>query len=93
MMFERNEMIELLQKERTLAETIMVRAERLPDHTAIVFNNEKITYRQLNDKIDSLAAAFLRMGIGAKDRIAVILPTRPEFLYVWYVPPRRLALP
>ena len=83
-MFERNEMIELLQKERTLAETITVRAERLLDHTAIVFNNENITYRQLNDKIDSLAAAFLRMGIGAKDRIAVILPTRPEFLYVWY---------
>ncbi len=83
-MFQRNEMIELLQKERTLAETITVRAERLPDHTAIVFNNETITYRQLNDKVDSLATAFLKMGIGPNDRIAVILPTRPEFLYVWY---------
>jgi fatty-acyl-CoA synthase len=84
MMFERNEMIELLQDERTLAETITVRAERLPDHAAIAFNNETITYRQLNDKVDSLATALLKMGIGANDRIAVILPTRPEFLYVWY---------
>lgn len=83
-MSERNEMIELLQDEKTLVETITVRAERLPDHTGIVFNNETITYRQLNDKVDSLATAFLKMGIGAKDRIAVILPTRPEFLYVWY---------
>ncbi len=56
----------------------------MPDHTAIIFKDEKITYRQLNDKIDSLATSFLKMGIGAKDRIAVILPTRPEFLYVWY---------
>jgi len=38
MMFQRNEMIELLQNESTLAETITVRAQRLPDHTAIVFN-------------------------------------------------------
>lgn len=83
-MFQRNEMIELLQNESTLAETITVRAERLPSHTAIVFNQERITYQQLNDKVDSLATAFMRMGIGKEDRIAVILPTRPEFLYVWY---------
>lgn len=83
-MFERNEMIELLQKEKTLAETISNRAEKRPEQTAIIFNNEKITFRQLNGRIDSLATAFLKMGIGTKDRIAVILPTRPEFLYVWY---------
>lgn len=83
-MFERNEMVELLYQEKTLAETISQRAEKRGGQTAIIFNDEKITFKQLNDKIDSLATAFLKMGISAKDRIAVILPTRPEFLYVWY---------
>jgi len=83
-MFQRNEMVELLQKEKTLAETITRRAEKRGGQTAIIFNDEKITFKQLNDKIDALATAFLKMGISAKDRIAVILPTRPEYLYVWY---------
>jgi len=83
-MFKKNEMVELLQKEKTLAESIANRAERIPEHTALIYDGEKTTFKQLNDKADSLAAAFLKMGIGAKDRIAVILPTRPEFLYVWY---------
>ncbi|MFY9112176.1 MAG: AMP-binding protein [Desulfomonilia bacterium] len=83
-MFERSEMVELLQREETLAESITERAAKRPDHTAIIFNDEHITYRQLNERIDALATSFLKMGIGADDRIAVILPTRPEFLYVWY---------
>ncbi|MCX7817513.1 MAG: acyl--CoA ligase [Syntrophales bacterium] len=83
-MFQKNELIDLLQKDNTLGESISNRAHLIPDHPAIIYQNRDISYRQLNEKIDALATAFLKMGICPGDRIAVILPTRPEFLYVWY---------
>jgi acyl-CoA synthetase (AMP-forming)/AMP-acid ligase II len=31
-----------------------------------------------------MAAKLMQMGVTATDRVAVILPNRPEFLYVWF---------
>lgn len=55
----------------------------VPDNTALAYNDECITYCQLQAKVDALATSFLKNGITREDRIAVIIPTRPEFLYVW----------
>ena len=82
-MAARNPMIELLESETTLGEMIENRARNLPDKTALIFHDEEITYRELNEKVDGLATALLERGITASDRIAIIMPTRPEFVYLW----------
>ncbi|MBW2637462.1 MAG: acyl--CoA ligase, partial [Deltaproteobacteria bacterium] len=79
----RNPMIELLGSETTLGEMIENRARELPDKTALIFHDDEVTYRELNEKIDGLATALLERSITASDRIAIIMPTRPEFLYLW----------
>lgn len=82
-MKEHNNFFDLLQQEKTLAEMIENRANRIPDKVATVFHDESLTFKEFNQKIDALATAFLKMGMTGNDRIAVILPTRPEFLFVW----------
>lgn len=82
-MRQRNEMFELLQQEQTLGEMIENRTRRIPESVATVFHDQSLTFKELNDKIDRLATALLKMGMTENDKIAVILPTRPEFLLVW----------
>lgn len=52
-----------------------------PDNVAIVFNNNYITYRQLDDSVNQLAASLIHLGIRHGDRIALLLPDRPEFIF------------
>ncbi|HQP31807.1 MAG TPA: class I adenylate-forming enzyme family protein, partial [Deltaproteobacteria bacterium] len=76
-------MIEKLQQESLLGEMLANRALATPGHTAIVFGQERISYAELDRRVDALACALLRRGITRTDRVAVLLPVRPEFLYVW----------
>lgn len=54
-----------------------------PDHTAIVFEDKRLTYLELNQNINRLANALLKMGIGKGDKVATILPNCLE-LYETY---------
>lgn len=78
-----NEIFDVLQQENTLVEMIENRAVKIPGSIATVFHDKSTTYREFNEKVDRLATAFLKKGLTENDRIAVILPTRPEFLLVW----------
>ncbi|HET9225705.1 MAG TPA: condensation domain-containing protein, partial [Thermoanaerobaculia bacterium] len=62
--------------ERTLpAETIhglfLAQAQRMPDAVALVFEEERITYRELAERSGRLAR---ELGVGPEDRVAVSLP-------------------
>ena len=48
-------------------------AEKNPNNIAVVFKDEKLTYRELNDKANSLANYFLSIGVKKGDIIPVIL--------------------
>lgn len=55
-----------------------------PDRVAIRFGDEQITYGEL-DALTARTAGMLRAaGIEAGDRIAVMLPNRPEFAAAYY---------
>jgi acyl-CoA synthetase (AMP-forming)/AMP-acid ligase II len=47
-------------------------AEKYPDKTAVVFGNTRYTFRELNDRINSLANALSNMGLGKGDRLAIM---------------------
>lgn len=83
-MADSNPMYELIDKESTLGEMIENRAERIGEGSAVVFHDEVISYTELNRRIDALATALIGIGLKSEDRIATLLPTRPEFVYVWF---------
>ncbi|MDH6130010.1 long-chain fatty acid--CoA ligase [Kitasatospora sp. GP82] len=59
-------------------------ATRRPEHPAIVFGEEEISYRQLWFRARQFAAALGDLGIGAGDRVALLLPNTPVFPMVYF---------
>lgn len=59
-------------------------AERCPDQTAIVFKGTKISYRQLNELADSVAAGLIANGFKKGDRAAIYMVNSPQFIASYY---------
>ncbi len=60
------------------------RADMRPDKTAIIFEDQPITYKALNDGVNQWAHLFLEKGIRKGDRIAVVLLNCVEFLEAFF---------
>ena len=52
-----------------------------PDREALIFRDQRFTYRQLGEHVDRLAAALRELGIRKGDKVAVDLPNWPEFVF------------
>ena len=50
-----------------------------PQKTAIVFGQERISYRALNKQVEVCSCALLASGVKKGDRVAMICTPRPEF--------------
>ncbi|MFB8146701.1 o-succinylbenzoate--CoA ligase [Microbacterium sp. NPDC056003] len=57
---------------------------RDPDKTAVVFDGESLTYRQLADAADRVAAVLWHRGIRKGDAVAYIGENSPQFLQVMF---------
>ncbi|WP_235997479.1 AMP-binding protein [Nocardiopsis coralli] len=69
--------------ETTLPAHLSTWAEQVPDRPAIVFEGAEVNYREL-DVLVRRTAGWLRdeAGVGAGDRVAVLMPNRPHFTVV-----------
>ena len=60
-----------------------------PENIAVVLKNEKITYRELDQKAEALALAFLENGVQKSDIVGILMPSRMEYIYatlaVWKI--------
>jgi len=59
-------------------------ADRVPNKTAIIFYGAKLTYRQLDRRVNAFAHALHGLGIQPGDRIMVILPNIPQMIIAYY---------
>ncbi len=59
-------------------------AERSPDSPAIRLGEAELTYAQLADGSARLATLLAEKGIGAGDRVGVMLPNVPDFPIAYY---------
>jgi len=56
---------------------------RWPNKEALVFGDERITWREVQQRVESLAVAFLEMGMQRGDRIGILCTTRPEYIITY----------
>jgi long-chain acyl-CoA synthetase len=70
--------------EHPLYEFLEKSARDYPDRPALIFKNNQLSYQQLNDLTDRLAAALADMGVKKGDRVAVYLPNSPQFPIAFY---------
>jgi acyl-CoA synthetase (AMP-forming)/AMP-acid ligase II len=55
-----------------------------PDHLAVVFEDQRLTWRQYNANINRAANALLGLGVGKGDKVATVLPNCLELLEVYW---------
>jgi len=64
---------------------VLERAARLwPDREALVGDDIRLTYSQLDHMANRLANGLAHLGIAQGDRVAVMLPNWPEFVCAYY---------
>ena len=59
-------------------------AGRFPDKTAIIFRDNRITYGELNRRVNGLANRLLDMGGRKGDRVAVLLHNCPQYIEAYF---------
>ncbi len=57
--------------------------ERFGDHTALIFEGERYTYRQLDHIANRFAAWADAQGVQRGDTVALLLPNRAEYIPAW----------
>jgi long-chain acyl-CoA synthetase len=56
----------------------------MPDHPALVFEDQVITYSELLQNINGLANALTKMGVTKGDTVAILMGNRPEFVVSYF---------
>ena len=68
----------------SMVDVIVQTAFKYPDNNALVYYNNKITYRELVDKIIECAKALRYLGIKKGDIVSICMPNTPTALYMFY---------
>jgi long-chain acyl-CoA synthetase len=55
-----------------------------PDRIAVIWQQERISYADLDDRADAAAAALQQRGVGRGDRVAVLLGNVPAFVEAYF---------
>ena len=67
-----------------LAHVLAHSAARHPERTALLFEGERISYRELDRRAASAAGALRAHGIEAGDRVAIKLPNTPAYVAAYF---------
>ena len=67
-----------------VAQNLETGAKLFADKTAILFEGQSLSYRDLNHAANRLANAMSAQGIQKGDRVALYLPNIPEFAICYY---------
>ncbi|HLE30746.1 MAG TPA: long-chain fatty acid--CoA ligase [Anaerolineales bacterium] len=65
-------------------------ARKYPDQTCTIFHphtspsGAKITYRQMNDRADQLAAGLASLGVKKGQTVGIMMPNIPQFIMAYY---------
>ncbi len=64
--------------EKTLVDVMQETAKQKPEHIAMIFKGTELTYRELDQLTNAMAAAFAELGVKKGSRVAAFLPNSPQ---------------
>jgi len=70
-------------RDLTYAQSINYIAREYGAREAVVYRNERYTFTDLKKQADMASARFASLDLRAGDKIALLLPNRPEFIWYW----------
>jgi long-chain acyl-CoA synthetase len=62
----------------------IITAKSKPKKTALIFNDERYTYEDINTRTDILAINLLDLGLKKQERVAIFLNNSPEIIFSLY---------
>ena len=77
----------------TFGEMLNQRSQQFANHIAVVDNNGELTYQQLNERVNQLAAGLQHLGIEKGDRVVIQLPNITPYVEVVFALFKIGALP
>ena len=66
--------------EATVPELFEAQVEKTPDAVAVVYEDQQLTYRELNERANRLAHYLINLGIGPEDVVALAVPRSLEMM-------------
>jgi len=67
-------------REKTVVELFEEQVEKTPDHIALVFEDEEVTYREFNRRVNILAHKLRGLGVGPDDYVGIMTERSIEML-------------
>lgn len=67
-------------KNKTISNLFEEQVEKTPDNIAVIFEEQKLTYRELNEKANQLAHFLEKQGINSSSLVGIMLPRSLEVL-------------
>ena len=83
-MDDRQSIEEALGRRLLLGEIMSRNSRKFPDKEALVYGKTRLTYRQLNARINQLAHALLDLGIKKGTKVAILAYNCNQFLEAYF---------
>ncbi len=58
-----------------------------PDRTALIYNDRRLSWREVQDRVRRVASSLKRLGIGPGDTVAIMAANTPELFELHYAVP------
>ena len=68
----------------SLGQMLEETCRRYPDNSALIYEDQTIDYRSLDQSVSALANHLLALGLGKEDKAAIMLPNCPEFVIAYF---------
>ncbi len=69
---------------RGLGRMLEEMAKKQKKKQAILFDNREVSYRELDENANKIANGLKSLGINKGDRVAMMLPNIPDFIYAFF---------
>ncbi|MGD6844742.1 class I adenylate-forming enzyme family protein [Bacillus infantis] len=75
-----------------VSELLARNGRKFPNREAVIFGEERLSYKELNSRVNKLADALRTRGCAKGDRILLLMPNVPEFVVTYFAAMRIGAL-
>jgi len=68
-------------EKKTLGQALEGVSQRHPENAALIFKEQRISYRELLEKSRALAKGLIALGVGRGDKVSIWAGNCPEWVY------------
>lgn len=67
-----------------ISDILSMNARKFPGKVALIHEQQQFSFSELNERANRLAAAFLKLGVNAGDRVAMRAKNCPQFIEFFF---------